>query len=304
MRHGICLLLSVWVSAADTTPARPVETPPPPFVVRVLALGHDPERRYKKIGGGAGSPGGLLIMEEPDAKELPPTEIYFRPPPPPAPLPANSPLLKAFTRVACATNLNSVQQVTLPAEIPVDAKLIIEKEVPAPPAAAGAKGPPEKAYDEIGVLQRKSETTSSLVVLYNPVGAKTWENVRPTVIDTSETVLPVGSILVYNLCRENLSATIGGNNGVLASGQSALVRPAVGTDSLFGLRLLLAKSGEDVQLIDSVRGLPPGSRAFLIIHPVPISRNSREADFVLFVIPADPKPEPVVAPVITPKPVR
>lgn len=269
--------------------------------MRVLALGHDPERRYRKIGGGAGSPGGLLVMEDPDPSELPPPQIYFRAPPvaPIAPGLPSAP--KVERRTACPVNLNSVQQVSLPKDVPSDAKLAVEREAPPKPPVAGSKLPPEKEYDQIGSLQLTPNATSSLVVLYNPVGAKTWENVRPTVIDTSEKALPPGAILVYNLCREAVQASVGGNVGVLASGQSAFVRPAVDPSNLFNLRLLMSRSGDDIQLVDSVRELPKGARAFLIIYPVPLSRNSREADFILFVIPPDPKPEPVVAP--TPGPV-
>lgn len=297
MSRRLLALLLLLVRADAAAPAEP---PPPPFAVRVLALGHDPERRYRKIGGGAGSPGGLLIMEDPDPSELPPAEIYFRPPPPPTPLPAGSPAAKAFARIACPTSLNSVHQILLPPEIAADAKLVIEREGPPAPVPNGAKGAPEKTYDEIGVLQRAPKLTSALVVLYNPVGAKTWERVRPTVIDTSESALPPGGILVYNLCREDLLASVGGNNGKLAAGQSALVRPKVDASGLFALRLLLARSGDATQLIDSVRELPAGSRAFLIIYPVPVSRNAREADFVLYVIPPDPKPAPPAAPATKP----
>jgi hypothetical protein len=284
------LLLAAALPAAELAvkPSSPV-----PYVVRVLALGHDPERKFKLRSD------GLYEMMDTDMRELPPREIFVRPPAPTIVLPGAKPP----THIACGLQLNGVQQTILPATILPDDPLPLELEVVAPPVA-GAKGPPEKSYKEIGEIKRTPESTSSLVILYNPAGQKTWDGVKPFVIDTSEVTLPVGSILVYNLCRESLSATIGGNNGVLASGQSALVRPKVSADSLFELRLLLAKSSEDVQLIDSVRGLPPGSRAFLIIHPVPISRNSREADFVLFVIPADPKPEPIIAPVVTSKPVR
>lgn len=293
MRVFLLLALGVLVAAPELVAQ--VAPEPPPHVVRVLALGHDPERRYRKIGGGAGSPGGLLIMEDPDPSELPPPQVYFRAPPV-QPVAPGVPAAKVERRTACPVNLNSVQQVTLPKDIPADAKLAVEREAPPKPAVPGAKLPPEKVYDQIGSLQLTPGASSSLVVLYNPVGAKTWENVRPSVIDTSEKSLPPGAILVYNLCRESVQATVGGNVGVLASSQSAFVRPAVDASNLFGLRLLLARSGEDVQLVDSVRELPKGARAFLIIYPVPLSRNAREADFILFVIPPDPKPEPVVAP--------
>jgi hypothetical protein len=294
MRAPLLVLLGFLSAVPDAVALAVPE--PPPHVVRVLALGHDPERRYRKIGGGEGSPGGLLVMEDPDPSELPPPQIFFRAPPAPAVAPG-LPATKVERRTACPVNLNSVQQVTLPKDIPVDAKLAVEREAPPKPVTAGTKLPLEKEYDQIGSLQLTPGATSSLVVLYNPAGVKTWENVRPSVIDTSEKSLPPGAILVYNLCRESVQASVGGSVGVLASGQSAYVRPAVDAANLFGLRLLLARTGEDVQLVDSVRELPKGARAFLIIYPVPLSRNAREADFILFVIPPDPKPEPVAAPV-------
>ena len=276
------------------------ELQPPPYVVRVLALGHEPERKFKGVEG------GLFVMLPPEPDEIPPAQIFFRPPSPPAPLPANSPLAKQYERIRCEISLNSIQQSVVPVEVPRDANLVIEKEIPPPISAAGSlKGVPEKAYEELGKLERKSESSSALVVLYNPAGSKVWNKVKANIIDTSESTLPVGSILVYNLCRENLSATVGSPTaGVLTAGQSALVRPVTNGAGNFALRLLLNRGGEIIQLIDGERSFPPGSRAFLIIYPVPITRNAREADFILFVIPPDPKPEPVVAPVITPKPVR
>jgi hypothetical protein len=297
MKTGLILLLFLSVFAPSAPAQVPAEAPP--HVMRVLALGHDPERRYRKIGGGVGSPGGLLVMEDPDPSELPPPQVYFRalvsgPAAPGAPRPG-----KVEFRAVCPVSLNSVQQVALPRDIPPDAKLAIEREVPPKPAPAGARLLAEKTYEQMGSLQLKPGSTSSLVILYNAVGSRTWENVRPSVVDTSETSLPAGAILVYNLCREAVQASVGGRVGVLASGQSAFVRPAVDADNLFSLRLLLSRSGEDIQLVDSVRELPKGARAFLIIYPVPLSRNAREADFILFVLPPDSKSEtePAVAPV-------
>lgn len=284
------LFLVAAVSAAPATAQK--EASPPPYVIRVLALGHEPERKFKGITG------GLFVMLPAEPDEVPPSRLYFRPPAPPAPLPPGSPLARQFEPTACELSLNSIQEVRVPAEVPRDAKLTVEKEVPAPPAADGvAKGAPGKAYAELGVLERKPDATSALVILYNPAGSKTWNNVRANFIDTSEAALPVGSILVYNLCRETLTATVGTPGaGTLAPGQSAFVRPSTGPAGSFVLRLFLDRGSDPVQLVDSERAFPPGSRAFLIVYPVPANRNAREADFILFVIPPDPKPEPVVAP--------
>lgn len=288
-RHWILLLAGLAPLAAQ--PEKAKEAPPPPYVVRVLALGHEPERKFKGVEG------GLFVMLPPEPDEIPPPRLYFKPPPPPAPLPAGSPLARQFERVPCEITLNGIRQVSVPSEIPREARLVIEKELPEPPVTAGGKGRPEKAYAELGVLERRPGASSALVILYNPAGAKTWNNVRANVIDTSESTIPPGSVLVYNLCREPLSAAIGaGVAGTLAPGQSALARPRIDAGGNFALRLLLDRNGEAVQLVDSERAFPPGSRAFLVIYPVPAVRNIREADFVLFVIPPDPKPEPAVAP--------
>lgn len=289
LRHCIFLLAGLAPLAAQPDKAK--EAPPPPYIVRVLALGHEPERKFKGVAG------GLFVMLPPEPDEIPPPRLYFKPPPPPAPLPAGSPLARQFERVPCELSLNSVQQVSVPSEIPREARLVIEKELPEPPVPTGGKGRPEKAYAELGVLERRPDSGSALVILYNPAGAKTWNNVRANVIDTSEATIPPGSVLVYNLCREPLSAAIGaGVAGTLAPGQSALARPRVDPEGNFALRLLLERNGDAVQLVDSERAFPPGSRAFLVVYPVPAVRNIREADFVLFVIPPDPKPEPVAAP--------
>lgn len=289
-RYWIFLLAGLAPLGAQ--PEKAKEAPPPPYILRVLALGHEPERKFKGVAG------GLFVMLPPEPDEIPPPRLYFKPPPPPAPLPAGSPLARQFERVPCELSLNSIQQVSVPIEVPREARLVIEKELPAPPAAAnGGKGVPEKAYAELGVLERRPDASSALVILYNPAGAKTWNNVRANVIDTSESAIPPGAVLVYNLCREPLSATIGaGVAGTLAPGQSALARPRIDPEGNFALRLLLDRNSEAVQLVDSERAFPPGSRAFLVVYPVPAVRNIREADFVLFVIPPDPKPEPVAAP--------
>ena len=292
MSRAALILLLAAVAGAPAAEKPKDAPPPPPYVVRVLALGHEPERKFKGVAG------GLFVMLPPEPDEIPPPRIYLKPPPPPAPLPANSPLARQFERVSCELALNGIQQAVVPNDIPRDAKLVIEKEVPgAPPVEGSAKGAHDKAYAELGTLERKPDSSSALVVLYNPAGSKTWNNVRANVIDTSESALPVGTVLVYNLCRETLTATIGSpGSGTLAPGQSAFVHPRVDADGNFALRLFLDRGADPVQLIDGERSFPPGSRAFLIIYPVPANRNAREADFILFVIPPDPKPEPVATP--------
>lgn len=291
MRNLAALLLFGFsAGAASAAPGEPAKQPPAPYVVRVLALGHEPERKFKSITG------GLFVMLPPEPDEVPPSALYLRPPAPPAPLPANSPLARQFERVPCGITLNGIQQSVLPPEIPRDAKLVIEREAlaqPAPNAAvAGAK-----AYDELGTLELKPGASSALVILYNPVGSKVWNNVKANVMDTSESVLPPGSVWVYNLCREKLVATIGTPGaGTLAPGQSAMVQPRTDADGNFALHLLLERGESVVQLVDSERGFPPGSRGFLVVYPVPENRNARGADFILFVIPPDPKPEPLAVP--------
>lgn len=262
----------------------------PPYVVRVLALGHEPERRFTRVEG------GLFVMLPPEPDEVPPGVIYLKPPVSPVPLPARSPLARQFDRVPCTVSLNGIQQVLIPPEIPREAGLVVEREALAQSAPASV-GPAAKVYEELGVIERQPGATSSLVILYNPVGSKVWNRVKANVLDTSESVLPPGSLLVYNLCRQKLVATVGSPTaGTLAPGQATMVRPRVDAEGNFALQLLLERGASVVQLVDSERGFPPGSRGFLIVYPVPISRNVREADFILFVIPPDPKPEPPTFP--------
>jgi hypothetical protein len=287
-------LTSVFFASCAVSFAAPVspqkDAPPPPYVIRVLALGHEPERKFKSITG------GLFVMLPPEPDEIPPSRIYFRPPAPPAALPPGSAIARQFEPISCELSLNAIQEVRVPAEVSRDAKLTVEKEIPAP-APVDGKGKAGVAYEELGAIERKADATSGLAILYNPAGSKTWRNVRANFIDTSESTLPVGTVLVYNLCRENLIASIGSPGaGTLTAGQSAFVRPKTDANGNFLLRLFLDRNGDQVQLVDSERGFPIGSRGFLIVYPVPENRNARAADFILFVIPPDPKPEPVVAP--------
>ena len=279
------LLFSIALTAADSGP-KSVIPQPAPYIVRVLALGHEPDRKYKLLSN------GFYEMLELDSREMPPRVLYIRPPTPTVVLPG----AKTPARIACGLQLNGVQQTVLPATILPEDPLPLEVEVLSPPVA-GAKDPPEKSYKEIGEIKRTPESTSSLVILYNPVGRKTWDGVKPFVIDTSEKSLPVGAMLVYNLCTDSLLARIGSpGEGTLAPGQSAFVRPQVSALNYFDLKLVLQRNGEQVQLIDAAREFAPGSRGLLVIYPQPVDRNTRGADFVLYIFPADSLPEPAIVP--------
>lgn len=275
------LLLALAASLPAAEPA------PPPYVVRLLAIGHEPERKYKLRSD------GFYDMLELDPREMPPQALFLRLPALPVALPGP----KRVARIRCGVQLNAVQETALPATVPPEAPLPIELEV-VKPGADGAKGPAERTYDEIGEIKRAADSTSALVILYNPVGRKSWDAVKPFVIDTSERALPPGTILLYNLCPESLVAQVGSPNaGTLAPAQSAFVRPSVSASGQFGLKLVLMRNREEVQLVDSQRDLPPGSRGLLVVYPVPGNRNARAADFVLYIFPPDPKPETVAAPV-------
>jgi hypothetical protein len=279
------LFISAVIPAADSAP-KPVIPPPAPYIVRILALGHEPDRKYKLLSN------GFYEMLELDSREMPPRVLYIRLPTPAVVLPGSKPP----AHIACGLQLNGVQETVLPTSIPPEDPLPLELEVVAPPVA-GAKGPPEKSYKEIGEIKRTSESTSSLVILYNPAGRKTWDGVKPFVIDTSEKALPAGAMLVYNLCTDNLLARVGSpGEGTLAPGQSAFVRPQVNAQNYFDLKLVMQRNGEQVQLIDAAREFAPGARGLLVIYPQPLDRNTRGADFVLYLFPVDPQPEPVIAP--------
>ena len=126
--------------------------------------------------------------------------------------------------------------------------------------------------------------------------------VKPFVLDTSDKVFPPGALLVYNLCSDNLSAQIGVSAGMLEPGQTVFSRPQVNARGYFDLRLVLTRNGNETQLVDASRQFPSGSKGLLVVYPQPADRNNRAADFVLYFIPPDPRPEPVAPPVAKPSP--
>jgi hypothetical protein len=257
---------------------------PVPQVVRVLALGHEPDRKYQLLSN------GFYAMLDLDPRELPPPAIHLRLPASSSPGGGREP-----RRIACAVQLNGVLTSQLPDDLPAGAALPIELESLAPPGSGQASAP-ERTYREIGLIPRTPGAHSSLVILYNPIGRRTWDGVKPVVLDTSDKAFPPGALLVYNLCPEDLSAQIGVSVGTLAPGQSAFSQPQVGPRGYFDLRLALRRNGNDVQLVDASRQFPSGSKGLLVVYPQPAERNNRAADFVLYFIPPDPKPEPVAPP--------
>jgi hypothetical protein len=276
--RALLFLLPALVLAANPPP-------PAPFALRTLALGHDPERKFRLKSD------GFYEMLELEPGELPPTGLRVRP----ARAPSSAPLPGAPRepgRVPIPFLLNSVQQIVLPPDFPPEVPLAIDLEIQVP-AAAGK--PASKSYEPIAEIPRPAAATSALLVLYNPVGRKTWDGIKPTLLNTSESVLPPGGLLAINLTGLPLQADIGGRAGVLSPGQNALVRPSVAS-GLFSLRLALGSRDEEIQLVDSSRELPAGSRALLVVYPVPVRQNARGADFIFFPIAPDPKPEPAVVP--------
>jgi hypothetical protein len=278
MRAALLLAL-----LAAALPAAPSE--PPPHVVRVLALGHEPERRFFKRAD------GFFDMHEIDPREMPPSALFLRAPDAP-PAPGS----REPSRVRLSVVLNSVTETALPASAS-GASLVLERAVETP-AAEGK--PAETRYARLGELARPPGPGSSLVILYNPLGRTTWESVQPTVMDTSPSRLPAGTLLVMNLCAEPLEAVIGGRAGQLAAGQSALLPVAVPGGSALELRLALRRGSDVTQLYDSAREMPFSRRGLLIVHPVPTRRNIRGADFLLLPLSADPEPPAAAATTPTP----
>jgi hypothetical protein len=187
--------------------------------------------------------------------------------------------------------LNAITETQLPA--PAEgAALVIERAVAAP-AVEGK--PAETRYEAVGEISRAAGARSSLILLQNPLGRRYWEGVKPSVIDTSSSRVPPGSILLMNLCAEPVDAVVGGRGGQLAGGQSALVAVAAPGGAPLELRLALRRGAEPIQLFDSARAMPASRRALLIVHPVATARNARGADFLLLPLSADPEPPPVPA---------
>jgi len=265
MRAALLLL----AAAALAVPPAPV--PPPPYVLRVLALGHEPERRYFVRSD------GFLDMHELDPRELPPSALFVRP----------APEGREAERARVGVALNSVTETVLPPPPAAGDTLALEREVRLP-AAPGR--PAELRYERLAELARPAGSGSSLVLLHNPVGRRTWDDVRPSLIDTSESRIPPGSVLVLNLCPEPLDAAVGGRAGRLPSGQTVLVPVSVAPAAPLSLRLELRRGGDAVQLFDSAREMPASRRGLLVVHPVPVSRNSRGADFSLLALASDPAP--------------
>lgn len=257
--------------------------PPPPYVLRTLALGHDPERRFRLKSD------GFYEMLEFEPGELPPTGLRVRPASAPAGA-APAAVAKEPLRLPIPFLLNSVQQIILPPEFPPEIPLAVDLEIQLP---AQAGKPPSKSYEPVVEVPRPPGSTSALLVLYNPVGRKTWDGIKPSLMDTSESALPPGGVLAINLTGLPLLADIGGRVGVLSPGKSALVRPSPGAGGLFALKLVLQNGSEEIQLVDSARDLGSGSRALMVVYPVPVRQNARGADFIFFPFAPDPKPEPV-----------
>lgn len=272
MRAAPLLLLASGLAA---TPARAADPAPPPYVLRVLALGHEPERRFFR------RPDGFLDMHELDPRELPPAALFARP----------AAQGRESDRARLSVSLNSVTEAALPPPPASGDTLALERELRLP---AEPGRPAEVRYERLGEVARPAGSGSSLVLLHNPVGRRTWDDVRPAVIDTSESRIPPGTVLVLNLCAEPVDAALGGRAGRLAGGQSALVPVAAAAAAPLSVRLELRRGGESVQLFDSAREMPASRRALLVVHPVPVARNARGADFSL--LPLTPDPAPVAPP--------
>lgn len=270
--RALLLLLPLAALAADKVPPPP---PPPPFVVRVLALGHEPERRYFLRAD------GFFDMHELDPRELPPSALFLR-----APSAAAVPGAREPERIRLPVVLNSVTEAQVAA--PADGQSLVLERAISVPAAEGK--PAETRYEAVGEVVRTPGAGSALIVLYNPLGRRTWEGVKPSVLDTSSARVPVGSLLLMNLCAEPVDASVGGRAGQLAGGQSALLPVQVPGGAPLELRLALRRGPEPTQLFDSAREMPASRRALLIVHPVAASRNARGADFLLLALSADPDP--------------
>lgn len=271
--RALLLLLPLAALAAD-------KAPPPPFVVRVLALGHEPERRYFLRSD------GFFDMHELDPRELPPAALFLR-------APASSPVpgSREPERIRLPVVLNSVTEAQVAA--PADGQALVLERAVVVPAAEGKSA--ETRFEAVGEVVRSPGAGSSLVILYNPLGRRTWDGVKPSVLDTSSSRLPLGSLLVMNLCAEPVEASVAGRAGQLAGGQSALLPVQVAAGAPLELRLSLRRGPEPTQLFDSAREMPASRRALLIVHPVSPSRNARGADFLLLPLPADPEPAPPAA---------
>jgi hypothetical protein len=275
----LLMLMPLTALAADSTaPSTP--TPPPPYVVRVLALGHEPERRFFLRAD------GFFDMHELDPRELPPTALFLR-----SSSALAVPGARQPERTRLSVVLNSVTETQLPA--PADGQTLVVERAVVVPAAEGK--PAETRYEAVGEVSRAPGAGSALVVLYNPLGRRTWEGVKPSVIDTSSSRIPAGSMLLMNLCTEAVDASVGGRVGQLAGGQSALLSVAVPGGAPLELRLALRRGAEPTQLFDSAREMPTSRRALLIVHPVSPARNARGADFLLLPLSADPEPPPAPA---------
>lgn len=281
--YPLLLLLPV-LALAGSPPSSPQES----FILRTLALGHDPERAFILNAD------GFYVMVDPKPWELPPVRLRVRPArteSTPTGGAAREPL-----RIPIPFLLNSVQQVVLPPEFPPNVPLAVDLEIQAP-AQAGKQ--PSKSYEPVVEVPRPAGSTSALLVLYNPVGRKTWDGIKPSLMDTSESALPPGGVLVVNMTGLPLLADIGGHVGLLSPGKSALVRPSLGAGGLFALKLILQNGSEGIQLVDSARNLGSGSRALMVVYPVPVRQNARGADFIFFPLAPDPKPEQVAPPQVS-----
>jgi len=269
MRLFLLLLPSLLLAQAVPPPA-----PQPPYVLRVLALGHEPERKFFLRSD------GFYDMHALNPEELPPQEIFAR-------LPTAAPVTGSPEpeRIRVGVMLNAVGEVQLPSTASVGETLILER---AKVTAAKEGKPAETRYERLGEIPRTADSSSALVLLYNPSGRRTWEDVRPSIIDTSGSRVPPGSLLVMNLCAEPLEAVIAGRGGQLVSGQSALVNVATAAGAPLELRLSLLRGATPTQLVDSARTMPASRRALLIVYPVPIARNARSADFLLIPLSVDP----------------
>ena len=269
--RALLLLLPLASLAAEKAAA-----PPPPYVLRVLALGHEPERRFFLRSD------GFFDMHELDPRELPPAALFLRAPDaPPAPG-SREPL-----RHRAAALLNAVGESRLPPVPEGGDALVIERAVEAP---ASEGKPPEVRYERLGDLARPAGSASALVILYNPLGRRTWDGVKPTVLDTSASRVPPGSLLLMNLCPDPLDASVEGRAGQLAAGQSALLAVSAPGGAPLELKLALRRVAEPAQLFDSAREMPVSRRALLIVYPVSASRNARGADFILLPLSEDPAP--------------
>lgn len=275
MRPAPLLLIPLLV-AGQAEPAKPA---PPPYVLRLVALGHEPERRFFLRSD------GFFDMHELDPRELPPSALYVR-----ASEASAAPGSREPARTRVGVVLNSMTETQLPPPPAAGETLLIERQVAT--EAPAKDRVPELRYERMGELARPAGSGSALVILYNPVGRRGWDDVRPTVVDTSESKVPPGSVMVLNLCPEPLDAVLGERAGQLAAGQSALVPVGVAASAPLAVRLSLRRGAEPVQLFDSAREMPASRRALLLVHPVPVARNARGADFLLLPLAADPSPPP------------